>query len=154
MNNKKLASVAAAHQLPRLGERQNHYNSASSYKYNMPVNSSGNNGNGLVYSDDGQRCIGRVKHGVFTKSNWHSKRHLCRKYRAIGIDKQAFKDYISPEATLIECFDKDTSTLYRINISDFTLHAIEDDLGWGPQLFCPIKYFEAEKQLAFWGGGQ
>lgn len=113
------------------------------------------NGKLLVPSDDGTRTIGVVRKGVFYKSNFHSHKHLCYKHNAIGLDKKAFDDSILPYAERIECHDKDKDVTYIVNTTDFKLHCIEDDLGWGDQLFLPLPFWEKQqpngKQLAFWG---
>lgn len=109
----------------------------------------------LVPSDDGTRTIGVIKRGVFVKSNFHSKKHLCFKYDAIGIDNEAFRGYIAPTADIIKCEDRDTGTTYTIRTPDFQAVAIADDLGWGSQLFVPLRYWETRNsnyQLSLWGG--
>lgn len=108
-----------------------------------------------VPSDDGSRTIGIIRDGVFLKSNWHSKKHLCYKHNAIGLDRGAFLRYVEPLATLIIVHDEDTGREYRVSIEDFKQLAFEDDLGWGPQLFCKVKYWQVEdngnRQLSLWG---
>ena len=107
----------------------------------------------LVPSDDGTRTIGTIKNGVFIKSNFHSSKHLCFKYDGIGIDRDAFRGYIQPSAVFIKCEDRDTSNTYTIKTGEFETVAIEDDLGWGAQLFCPLKYWQTENgsyQLSLW----
>lgn len=106
-----------------------------------------------VPSDDGTRTIGVIKNGVFIKSNFHSSRHLCFKYDGIGIDRDAFHGYIQPGAVLIKCEDKDTGNTYTIKPGEFETVAVEDDLGWGQQLFCPLRYWQTEGssyQLSMW----
>ena len=108
-----------------------------------------------VPSDDGKRFIGFIKDGVFLKSNFHSRKHLCFKYDAIGIDRDAFRGYIQPDATFIKCDDKDTGNTYTIETSTFQTVAVLDDLGWGEQLFCPLKHWQSANsghQLSLWGG--
>ncbi len=112
-----------------------------------------------VPSDDGSRTIGIIRDGVFLKSNWRSSKHLCRKYQAIGIDKGAFWNYVEPLATAFIVSDQDTGKEYRVSIEDFKQLGLEDDLGWGPQLFCPLKHFQVTEpngkkpvQLSFFGG--
>lgn len=95
-----------------------------------------------VFSDNRTRVIGVIKDKVFIKTNWHSSRHLCFKHRAIGIDRAAFYNYVLPCAERIECLDRDKGIVYTISVSDFQSHAVGDDLGWGPQLFCPLKYWQ------------
>jgi len=116
------------------------------------------NGKLLVPSDDGTRTIGVVRKGVFHKSNFHSHKHLCYKHNAIGIDKKAFEDYVLSYAKHIECHDRDKNTTYAISTTDFELHSIEDDLGWGIQLFCPLRHWRVEgnghRQLSLWGDEQ
>lgn len=101
----------------------------------------------LVPSDDGTRVIGVIRRGVFTKTNWHSRKHLCFKHDAIGIDKAAFQDYVLPHAEQIKCPDRDTGITYVISTADFKFHCIEDNLGWGVQLFCRVRYFKVEDNL-------
>lgn len=95
-----------------------------------------------VPSDDGTRVIGVIKGSTFIKSNWHSKKHLCWKHKAIGVDRTAFVNYIAPFTNLIVTPDKDTGNEYRVSVEDFKQFAIADDLGWGEQLFVPLKYWE------------
>ncbi len=96
-----------------------------------------------ILCDDGQRCIGEIRYGVFTKFNWRSSRHLCRKYEAIGIDEGAFTYCIEDYASSIKVPDLDTRKTYLISIQQFRLNCIKDNLaGWGPQLFCPLQYFQ------------
>ena len=107
----------------------------------------------LVPSDDGTRTIGVLRNEKFVKYNFHSRKHLCHKYDAIGIDKLAFEDYILPNATSIECLDRDSGTRYWIETGTFQTVAILDDLGWGSQLFCPLKHWQTEnasQQLSLW----
>jgi len=113
----------------------------------------------LVPTDDGKKNIGEITNRVFTKYNWHSKKHFCYKHSGIGFDKGAFTLYILPLADLIQCPDKDTSILYAVTVEQFQAHLIEDNLGWGPQVFCPIKFWSKEEpngngpcQLGLWGG--
>lgn len=111
-----------------------------------------------VRSDDGERSIGYIDGDfVFHKYNWRSSKHLCRNYAAIGIDKGAFEHSIAPFATVIEIHDKDTEITYSMSVDGFQEHCFEDDLGWGPQLFCPLKHFHkadsspnAPRQLSLW----
>ena len=98
----------------------------------------------LVPSDDYARNIGQIKYGIFTKFNFQSSKHICFKYKAIGLDEGAFLNYILPNALLIVCPDKEKHITYSIDVSLFKRMATSDDLGWGTQLFCPIKYFQAE----------
>lgn len=92
------------------------------------------NGKIPVHSDDGKRIIGEITDGIFTKSNWHSKKHLCFKYRSIGIDKGAVDDYVVPLATSICIPDRDNNGReYRADIEHFIRHSFEVDLGWGVQ---------------------
>lgn len=113
----------------------------------------------LVPSDNYSRNIGNIKDGIFTKFNFQSKKHICYRHQAIGLDQGAFTDYILPNATLIVCPDKRNHITYRITVSQFKQVAIKDDLGWGTQLFCPIKYFQTDRshqsdmQLALNFGG-
>jgi hypothetical protein len=114
----------------------------------------------VVPSDDGARTIGIIRKGVFTKANFHSRRHLCHRHNAIGIDKGAFQNYILPYARHIEVYDRDQAIGYRVSLADFESHCIEDDLGWGVQLFLPLPCWERRdgnsnkpKQLAFPLGG-
>lgn len=100
----------------------------------------------LVPSDDGSRNIGKIKYGIFTKSNFHSDKHICHKHKAIGLDKGAFLKHILPNAQQIKCQDKVKQVTYQITVNIFKQFAIEDDLGCGPQLFCPVKYFQIERQ--------
>lgn len=102
-----------------------------------------NNGKIAVRSDDGNRVIGFIdtERRIFVKSNWHSDKHLCRKHNAIGIDKGAFQNYIEPLARLVVVPDKTTGNTWQIAVEDFTEHSIEDDLGWGRQIFCPLSAF-------------
>jgi len=110
----------------------------------------------LVASDDGDKTIGLIKNGVFIKSNWHSGRHLCFKHNAIGVDKEAFENYVLPYAQQIECHDRDKDITYTVSVKDFEAHCIEDNLGWGIQLFCPLKFWQVTNnghhQLSLWGG--
>lgn len=114
----------------------------------------------LVPSDFGSRNIGEIKDGIFNKFNFQSSKHLCHKYRAIGLDKGAFHNYILPNAQLIISQDKDTDITYRISVSLFQAMAIEDDLGWGSQLFCPLIHWQADRikkyrcQMQFSFGGE
>jgi len=112
-----------------------------------------------VPSDDGSRIIGVIRYSTFTKSNWHYSKHMCWKHRAIGLDRGAFTDYVKPLATTIIVTDKGTGREYRVSVEDFERLSIEDDLGWGEQLFLPLRYWEVIKpnghkplQLALWGG--
>jgi len=100
------------------------------------------NGTVRVSSDDGEHVIGAIKDGIYTKSNWQSRKHLCHKHKAIGVDKGAFQDYIEPHARSIEVLDRDSSITYQVSVEGFRRYCIEDDLGWGPQLFCPLKHFQ------------
>lgn len=113
-----------------------------------------------VLSDDGSRVIGTIKDSTFTKSNWHSTKHLCWKHKAIGLDLSAFLYQVEPFATQMVVQDKDTGREYTVSVEDFKRFAIEDNLGWGAQLFLPLKYWEVTKpdgnrplQLSLWGGG-
>ena len=128
-----------------------HYN-----HFSMSHHRSVNTGTGkiLVPSDDGDKTIGLIKSRVFFKSNWHSSKHLCFKHNAIGVDKRAWEEYILPYAERIECYDRDKDITYTVSVSDFEVYAIEDDLGWGAQLFCPLKFWQIKgnghhKQLSF-----
>lgn len=110
-----------------------------------------------VKSDDGRRSIGYIENGIFRKYKWHSSQHLCRKHNAIGIDKGAFHYSIVPFANMIVVTDEDTSITYRVSADDFQRHCKEDNLGWGPQLFCPLRHFQkadsapnAPRQLPLW----
>jgi len=94
-----------------------------------------------VYSDNGKRIIGKVKNGTFTKYNYHSDRHYCYKHKAIGIDKGAFET-VQTVSDLILVPDKTTGNAYIISVEDFQSNCIEDDLNWGPQVFCPLKHFK------------
>ena len=112
-----------------------------------------------VLSDDGRRIIGIVKGFSFTKTNWHSTKHICRKYQAIGLDHTAFLNQIMSSANLIIVPDKDTGREYRVTVEDFKRFAIMDNLGWGLQLFLPLRYWrviepdgEESFQLSLWGG--
>jgi hypothetical protein len=115
----------------------------------------------LVPSDDETRNIGIIKNRVFVKANFHSKRHLCRRYNAIGIDAGAFQEYILVCAESIEVQDRDENTTYMTTVKEFQSHCIQDDLGWGSQLFLPLPYWEKLERnaanprqlaLAFTGG--
>lgn len=110
-----------------------------------------------VLSDDGSRVIGIIRDSTFIKSNWCSTRHLCRKHNAIGLDRGAFLNYVEPLATLIVVPDKDTGREYRASVEAFKRFAFEDDLGWGPQLFGKLEYFQLvepdpnrSRQLRLW----
>jgi len=114
----------------------------------------------IVPSDDFTRNIGEIKGGIFYKSNFKYPLHICHKYNAIGLDAGAVHDYIKPYARQIICRDKTRHITYAISVDLFIAEAILDDLGSGPQLFCPIKYLHAEPntkaqlQLEFDFGGQ
>lgn len=154
MNIKEEASEQAVNQSLRLPEKQSRSNFASQSTLPSPPNSV-NSGNGYlsVCSDDQTRIIGQIKNNTFIKSNFHSKRHLCHKYNAIGIDKGAFLQILNT-TEYIEVSDKDTGVTYSIPSKEFHAHCIEDDLGWGKQLFCPLKFFEKRNrhyQLSLWG---
>ena len=99
-------------------------------------------GKTLVPSDDGKRIIGVIADSTFTKSNWRSSRCLCRRYNAVGIDKGSLHNHILPFATLIVVPDRDTDKTYHISVDKFRCYSIEDDLGWGVQVFCPLSQFE------------
>lgn len=106
-----------------------------------------------VPSDDGLKIIGIIENGIFVKCNFQVSKHICFKYQAIGLDKKAFEQYIKPNAYLIVCQDKKNAT-YSITPNVFEANCIEDDLGWGSQLFCPVEFWSEEKsnckQLSFW----
>ncbi len=114
----------------------------------------------VVPSDDGSRNIGIIRKRTFTKSNFHSKRHICHKHNAIGIDKRAFQDYILNYADRIDVYDQDEGVTYTVAIRDFESHCIEDDLGWGAQLFLHLSDWtkdpsrERPRQLNLALGGQ
>lgn len=112
--------------------------------YCEPRNTKSQSSNGIVRvpSDDGSRVIGVIKDSTFSKSNWHSTKHLCWKHKAIGVDKVAFIDYVVPFADLIIVHDIDTGREYRASVEDFKQFAIADDLGCGEQLFVPLRYWE------------
>jgi len=93
----------------------------------------------IVYSDGG-KIIGEIKDSIFTKFKWHSSKHLCHKYNAIGLDSGALA-FIIGLAFLMRVYDLDTGKTYEISIDDFQRYGIEDDLGWGSQIFCPITRF-------------
>ena len=119
--------------------------------------SQSSNGDSRIYSDDGTRVIGIVRNYTFTKSNWHSTKHLCWKHKAIGLDHMAFLYQVEPFASQIVVLDKDTGKEYRVSMEVFKQLAIEDDLGWGLQLFLPLKYWEVTEpdgskplQLPLW----
>jgi len=112
-----------------------------------------------VLSDDGRRIIGIVKDSSFTKINWQSTKHICRKHQAIGLDRIAFLNHIESSANLIIVPDKDTGREYRVTVADFKRFAIMDNLGWGLQLFLPLSYWRIIEpdgkesfQLSLWGG--
>ncbi|HUU63669.1 MAG TPA: hypothetical protein VMX96_07120 [Dehalococcoidia bacterium] len=112
-----------------------------------------------VPSDEGSRIIGVIRDSTFTKSNWHYSKHMCWKHHAIGLDRGAFVDYVKSLATTIIVTDKDTGREYRASVEDFERLSIEDNLGWGQQLFLPLKHWEVIEpdghkplQLALWGG--
>jgi hypothetical protein len=112
-----------------------------------------------VFSDDGGRVIGIIRDRTFIKTKWHSSKHLCFKHHAIGIDKGAFEAYVLPSTEQIKCHDRDKGVTYTVSTADFKLHTIEDDLGWGTQLFCPLEYWQVQsnargRQLGFWEGEQ
>ena len=118
-----------------------------------------NNGT-LVRSDDGKRFIGLLQDGAFKKVGWQSSKHLCHRYGGIGIDAGAFRNFVERFAQFIEVDDEYVGVCYRISVECFRQHSIEDDLGWGSQLFCPLKYFEkvgsgrdGARQLSLFGGG-
>jgi len=93
----------------------------------------------LVPSDDNSRNIGDIKDDIFTKFNFQSSKHICHKHNAIGLDIGAFKNYILPNATEIVCPDKEKSIAYSLSVPTFMQNAFKDDLGWGIQMFCPLK---------------
>ena len=95
-----------------------------------------------VLSDDGSKTIGIIRDLVFIKSNWHSTKHLCRKHNAIGLDRASFLNYVEPFATLIVVPDKDTGREYRVSVEHFKTFSLDDDLGWGPQMFLQLEFFE------------
>lgn len=100
------------------------------------------NGSLPVPSDDGERTIGIIEHGVFTKSSFNSSKHICHKHHAIGLDIGSFKNFIKPNANLIVCTDKKKNITYSISTDKFKSHAFADNLGWGVQLFCPLEHWE------------
>jgi hypothetical protein len=110
----------------------------------------------LVPNDDGTRTIGVIKNHTFIKSNFNSSKHVCHKYKAIGIDLGAFNNYIKPNTQLIRCPDKSNCTTFSIPTGDFESNAFIDDLGCGNQIFCPLKFWLTQKddchQLSLWGG--
>ena len=162
MNKKRTASAVQLAAAPRLTAKQGSTTLiCNNYNTGVKTCVKSLNGKVLVPSDDGQHIIGQIKEGVFTKGNWQSSKHLCYKHNAIGIDKKAFEDYVLPHTQLIECHDRDKNITYTVSINDFKLHCIEDDLGWGAQLFCPLKYWQVQangervRQLAFiFAGGE
>lgn len=99
----------------------------------------------LIPSDDLSRNIGEIQGGIFTKFNFQSSKHICRKHKAIGLDIGAFENYILPNASEIVCPDKAQHITYRISVALFKANTISDDLNWGIQLFCPLTYFEVER---------
>jgi len=111
-----------------------------------------------VPSDNGNRIIGTIRNGVFYKSGFKSRKHICRKHKAIGLDIGAFFHHIKPNASHIECKDKVEGVTYSITTHDFESHSIIDDLGTGRQLFTPLKFWTvteqhpAIKQLGLWEG--
>lgn len=104
-----------------------------------------------VYSDDGRVVIGVIRNGVFRKCGFQSRRHICRRHNAIGLDRRAFLESIKPNAMLIVCPDSSSGIEYKISVADFEANAIEDDLGCGLQLFCPLQYWQKTNsaQLSF-----
>ena len=121
-------------------------------------NTSGKNNKIEVQSDDTTKTIGTIRDNVFSKSNFQCTKHICHKHRAIGLDKWAFMEVIRPYSHLIKCEDKQKGLSYCITTQDFETNSIIDDLGWGSQLFCPLKYWMAERtdcmqpSLLDWGG--
>lgn len=114
----------------------------------------------LVPSDDGNRNIGDIRNSIFTKFNFQSTKHICYKHNSIGLDEGAFFDYILPNSQFIVCPDNEKHITYTIRVSVFSSNAIFDDLGWGPQLFCPLKYWQVDYerqsqcQMQFSFGGE
>jgi|APSaa5957512622_1039677.scaffolds.fasta_scaffold69069_2 hypothetical protein len=111
----------------------------------------------LVPTDDGKKNIGEITDRVFTKFNYHSKRHFCKKHQGIGLDQGAFTYYVLPHADTIDCQDKDSGNVYTISVDKFKRHLVEDNLGWGEQCFVSIKYWQvtepdgnAPHQLSLW----
>jgi len=101
----------------------------------------------LVSSDDYSRNIGEIQDCIFTKFNFQASKHICHKHNAIGLDIGAFKNYILPNVTEIVCPDKEKSSTYSISVSTFMQNAFEDDLGWGMQLFCPLKFWNKTQSM-------
>jgi hypothetical protein len=99
----------------------------------------------LVPSDDGTKTIGAIINNIFTKSNFNSARHICFKYQAIGLDYAAFNNYILRYAKLIKCPDYSRGVTYTINTADYQDNGFIDNLGWGYQLFCPLKYWQIDR---------
>jgi hypothetical protein len=114
----------------------------------------------LVPSDNGSRNVGEILGGIFTKFNFQSTKHICYKHNSIGLDEGAFFDYILPNSQFIVCTDNEKHITYKIRVSVFRSNAIFDDLGYGPQLFCPLKHWQVEQksqsqsQMQFSFGGE
>jgi|GEM_PF-1408832 len=114
----------------------------------------------IVPSDDGSRNIGEIRNKIFIKFNFQSSKHICYKHNAIGLDEVAFFDYILPTAQFIICHDDDKHITYKIRVAVFRSNAIFDDLGYGPQVFCPLKHWQLEHerqsqcQMQFSFGGE
>ena len=94
-----------------------------------------------VLSAGGNSVIGEIQDAAFIRSDWHSTKDLCRRHKAIGLDKATFLQYILPFVTVIVVPDKDTRMEYRASVKDFRQYAIEHDRGRRIKLCLPLIYW-------------
>jgi len=99
------------------------------------------NGTSHVLSAGRNGIIGEIHDSTFFRSDWHSTTHVCRKHKAIGLNKAAFLQYILPFATVIVVPDKNTGRKYTATIKDFREYAIEYDKGRRIELCLPLVYW-------------
>lgn len=105
------------------------------------------NGKKLIRSEGG-KVIGFINDGVFTKSNWHSSRHLCRRHNAIGLDRTSIVEIIGEIGMegIIRVPDLDTGLTYEVTALVFWRNRIEDNLGMGLQCFLPLSLWQSKRE--------
>ncbi len=93
-----------------------------------------------VYNNRGQ-VVGVIQNGIL-KKNANSKKHMLWNPHGWAFDAEILEKARRLSIRNIEIFDSETHITYHAKLSDYFLHGVKIERGYGKQICLPIQYFK------------